>query len=88
MRRVFRSPAVNLLRGCVALALGAAIVLSLSMTLHSVKALSSQLLSHFAFGVSARQGDTWMPQTGHFVGLPDAVSGRWRQHGIRLGDME
>src|SRR5438132_9154701 len=40
------------------------IALVLLVAVAPVAALPSQLPSHFAFGVSAGQGDTWMPQTG------------------------
>jgi hypothetical protein len=44
------------------IALELAVVLQLATA--PAAALPSQLPSHFAFGVSAGEGDTWMPQTG------------------------
>ena len=44
--------------------LAVVVALVLPLSTREAKALSSGLPSHFAFGVSAGQGDTWMPQTG------------------------
>src|SRR5207302_4750200 len=44
------------------IALGLAMMLPLAAT--PAAAVPSQLPAHFAFGVSAGQGDTWMPQSG------------------------
>lgn len=44
--------------------LALAVGLSIPLSANVVKAQPAQLPGHFAFGVSAGQGDTWMPQTG------------------------
>jgi hypothetical protein len=62
MNRLTRSWAARACRFGVALAVALALIAPLSPP--TVDALPAQLPGHFGFGVSAGQGDTWMPQTG------------------------
>ncbi len=62
MDRLIRGWAAGACRIGIAFVVAFTLVAPLSP--QSVEALPAQLPTHFGFGVSAGQGDTWMPQTG------------------------